>query len=125
MQVKKDKDIIASYLEDYSNLKGGFTEAVLIPQSEFEIIDLLKDASRRKTAVTISGAGTGVTGGRIPFGGIALSLENLNNIISIERSNSGGSAVVQAGVRLEDFLNEAEKKDLFYPPDPTEKSYKR
>ncbi len=122
MQIKKDKDIIASYLEDYSNLKGGFAKAVLIPQTESEIIDLLKEASRKRTAVTISGAGTGVTGGRIPFGGIMLSLENLNKIISIEKSKSGGRALLQPGIPLKDFLNEVEEKDLFYPPDPTEKS---
>ncbi len=122
MLIKKDKDIIASYLEDYSNLKGGFAEAVAIPETESEIINLLKEASRKKTPVTISGAGTGVTGGRIPFGGIVLSLEKLNKIISIEKHGASGMAVVQAGVTLENFLNEVEKKDLFYPPDPTEKS---
>ncbi len=122
MLIKKDKDIIASYLEDYSNLKGGFAEAVAIPETESEIINLLKEASRKKTPVTISGAGTGVTGGRIPFGGIVLSLEKLNKIISIEKHDAGGKAVIQAGVPIEDFLNKVEKKGLFYPPDPTEKS---
>lgn len=122
MLIKTDKDVIASYLEDYSNLKGGFTEAVVIPETESEIINLLKESSQKKTPITISGAGTGVAGGRIPFGGIVLSLEKLNKIISIEKVNQGRKAVVQAGVRLEDFLNEVEKKDLFFPPDPTEKS---
>lgn len=139
MLIKKDKDIIASYLEDYSNLKGGFTKAVAIPETESEIINLLKKAGREKTPVTISGAGTGVVGGRIPFGGIALSLEKLNKIISIEKFDQplraergltpsgktylpAGKATLQAGVGLEDFLDRIEKRDLFYPPDPTEKS---
>ena len=51
MLIKKDKDVIASYLEDYSNLKGGFTEGVAIPETESEIINLLKEAGRKKTPV--------------------------------------------------------------------------
>ncbi len=118
MLIKTDKDIISSYLEDYSNLKGGFAEKVAIPENESEIISLLKEASAKKIPVTISGAGTAVTGGRIAFGGILLSLERLNRVISIGKH----SAVVQAGVCLKDFLSQVDKKGLFYPPDPTEKS---
>ncbi|MFH0732946.1 MAG: FAD-binding oxidoreductase [Candidatus Omnitrophota bacterium] len=116
MLLKKDKDIIASYLEDYSNLKGGFAESVAIPEAEAEIIELLKQCSQSKTPVTISGAGTGVAGGRIPFGGVALSMEKFNKVISI-----GKTATVQAGVLLQDFMDEVERKGFFYPPDPTEK----
>lgn len=125
MLIKKDKDIIVSYLEDYSNLKGGFAEALLIPETEQDVINFLKDASLKKIAVTISGAGTGVCGGRIPFGGVILSLEKLNKIISIQASSptgQAGKATVQAGVILENFLNAVEDNTLFYPPDPTEKS---
>jgi len=110
MLTKTDKDIIISYLEDYSNLKGGFAEAVVIPESESDIIVLLKDASQKHTPVAISGAGTGVTGGRIPFGGIVVSLEKLNKIVSM----GSESAILQAGVRLEDLHKELEKKGLFY-----------
>jgi len=123
MLIKTDPDLIVSFLEDYSNLKGGFCSRVLFPKTEAEVSDILSSASDSKTPVTLSGAGTGVTGGRIPFGGQVVSLEKINKVLSIEKSASGeGIAVVEPGLMLEDFLRIIEEADLFYPPNPTEKS---
>lgn len=122
MLVKKDPELIAPYLQDYSNLKGGFCEAVFFPETEEEVIGFLKSASETKTSVTISAAGTGVAGGRIPFGGFVLSLEKMNKIEEVKRLPSGqGVATLQPGVILQDFLQRIEGEGLFYPPDPTEK----
>ena len=41
---------------------------------------ILREASSTKTPVTIAGAGTGITGGRVPFGGIVVSLEKFRKI---------------------------------------------
>ena len=123
MLIKKDPDLISAYLEDYSNLKGGFCDLVAFPMEEAEIAEFLKDSSAKKSPVTISGAGTGVTGARIPFGGRVLSLEKMNKIIDIRKHESGeGEALVEPGLLLQDFLSETEKYGLFYPPDPTEKT---
>ena len=106
MLIKKDPDIIAAYLEDYSNIQGSFCNAVYLPETEQEIPGLLKSASREGSPITITGAGTGVTGGRLPFGGSVLSVEKLNRIKEIRRLPSGeGVAVVEAGVILKDFLD--------------------
>jgi len=123
MLIKTDPDLIVSFLEDYSNIKGGFCSRVLFPETEAEVSDILSSASSSKTPVTLSGAGTGVTGGRIPFGGQVVSLEKMNKVLSIGRLASGGGiAVVEPGLMLEDFLKIIEEADLFYPPNPTEKS---
>jgi D-lactate dehydrogenase (cytochrome) len=122
MLIKKDPDLISAYLEDYSNLKGGFCQSVIFPESEEEVIAAVKNASNKKTPVTVSAAGTGVTGGRIPFGGSVLSVEKLNNVLDIKRLPSGeGLAVVEPGLILKDFLERIEQEGFFYPPDPTEK----
>ncbi|MFH1644861.1 MAG: FAD-binding oxidoreductase [Candidatus Omnitrophota bacterium] len=122
MIIKKESDIIASYLEDYSNLSGGFCDSVAIPENENDVIELLKSASKSSSPVTITGAGTGVTGGRIPFGGISLSLEKLNKVLGIIKKDDGtGEAKIEAGVLLDDFLDIIEKQGFFYPPNPTEK----
>ncbi|NQT95787.1 MAG: FAD-binding oxidoreductase [Candidatus Omnitrophica bacterium] len=123
MLSKKDLDLTQSYLEDYSNIRGGFCDAVHLPQNDIEASQLLKESSQKKIPITISGAGTGVAGGRVPFGGDILSLEKMNRILEIKKFPSGeGEALLEGGVLLQDFLDAAEAKELFYPPNPTEKS---
>ena len=123
MLIKKDPDLISSFLEDYSNLKGGSCELVAFPDTESEVLDFLKESVSLKTPVTISGAGTGVAGGRIPFSGRVLSLSRFNNISPIKKISSNLAEVtVGAGVVLADLLEYVKSQGFFYPPDPTEKT---
>ncbi|MBU0534098.1 MAG: FAD-binding oxidoreductase [Candidatus Omnitrophica bacterium] len=119
MIIKKEADQIISYLEDTSNLKFGNADAVYIPKNEAEVLQTIKEARRNNTPLTASGAGTGTVGGRIPAGGAIISLEKMNNIISIDKKNS--KAVLGSGVILDYFLKELDSKKLFYPPFPTER----
>jgi len=123
MLIKKDPDIINTFLEDYSNIRGGFCDEVIFPETEEELRLALLDCSKAKIPVTISGAGTGVAGGRIPFGGKVISLAKLNRIKHIRSfASKEGEALVGAGVVLDDLLSLARSKGLFYPPGPTEKT---
>ena len=123
MIIKSDPDLIFPYLEDYSNLKGGFCDSVIFPETEQEIAEVLRTASLKKTPLTLSAAGTGVTGGRIPFGGSVLSLEKMSRILDIKKLPSGeGEATVEAGVILDEFLKRVETEGFFYPPNPTERA---
>ncbi|MCB4790530.1 MAG: FAD-binding oxidoreductase [Elusimicrobia bacterium] len=118
MLIKTDKDTIQSYFEDQSGLTGGYAESVYIPENEKEISDFIAEAGKKNTPVTVSGAGTGVTGGRVPFGGVVLSLERLNRIFEIRDS----SAVVGAGVTVKELKEAAKERNLMYCPDPTEQN---
>jgi len=118
--IKSDKDIIHSYLEDSSNITGGFAEAVVIPENIEELSEFIKKAASQKKPVTVSGGGTGTTGSRVPFGGYAVSLERINRILSLSGGGMEGS--VESGVRVEDLKAECEKKKLFYTSHPTEKT---
>ncbi|MFH1593135.1 MAG: FAD-binding oxidoreductase [Candidatus Omnitrophota bacterium] len=120
MIVKTDPSFIKSYLEDSSNLPNGHADKVVLPESIEEVCSCLREANAKKTPVTISGAGTGQAGGRVPLGGILLSMERLDVIRAIKRSVSGGYAVVEAGVSIRDLKRECEKENLFYTYDPTE-----
>ncbi len=122
MIIKKDPSTIQSYLEDSSNLKGGYAEKIVIPETIEEISSILKEANSKKTQVTISGGGTGQAGGRVPFGGILLSLERLNSIKEIKKLKSGGSACLEAGVLIEDLKTACEKEGFCYSYDPTEQT---
>jgi len=122
MLIKNDPDLIQSYLEDYSNIAGGYCDSVYLPKADEEVSAILQTASRDKLPITVSGAGTGVTGARIPFGGSVLSLEKMNKILEIRGLADGGEAVLESGVMLEDLLSRVESEGFFYPPNPTEKS---
>ncbi|ABB23453.1 FAD-binding oxidoreductase [Pelodictyon luteolum] len=119
---KQDPASIQSYLEDTSNLKTGHTEGVYIPETPEEISALLREAAALGRRYTISGNGTGTTGGRIPLGGHVISMEKLN-AIGEPRQTEPGKAImrVQAGAMLADVQKKAEAAGWFYPPDPTEK----
>ena len=102
------------YLIDASGFTGS-ADAILVPASEAEVAAAIAEAARTETPVTISGAGTGVTGGRVPQGGAVLSLERLNSI-DVQK----GYAICGAGVLLQDLQTAATGSRQFYAPDPTE-----
>ena len=122
MLIKSDPDEIQSYLSDASHMRDGRAERVMFPETAAEVADVLREASVSKTPVTVSGAGTGTVGGRIPFAGIVLATDKLNEIKSVAHKHPGGRAVAEAGVRLADLQRFVESENLFYPPDPTERS---
>ena len=122
MLTKSNPDDIQSFLSDASHMLEGRAERVVFPKNAEEVADILREASANHTPVTISGAGTGTVGGRIPFAGIVLATDKLTQIKSLAHSDTGGSAVVEAGVRLSDFQRFVETEGLIYPPDPTERS---
>ncbi|HEU5131246.1 MAG TPA: FAD-binding oxidoreductase, partial [Pyrinomonadaceae bacterium] len=110
---------LQDYLTDASFIRDGYAERVVIPESVEEVAQTLAEANRNRVPVTVSGAGTGTVGGRVPFGGIVLATDRLNRIKVIDRTNH--TAVAEAGVILSDFQRVVESEALLYPPDPTER----
>jgi D-lactate dehydrogenase (cytochrome) len=117
MQIKSSPDEIQSFLSDASFMRDGHADRVVLPESIEEVAEVLAAANRDHTPVTVSGAGTGTVGGRVPFGGIVLATDRLNRIKRIEKDR----AVAEAGVILADFQRAVDQKGLLYPPDPTER----
>ena len=123
MLVKSEQDEIQSFLGDASNTAGGRAERVVFPESPGEVARALAEAAGEGTPVTVAGAGTGVVGGRVPYGGVVLSTARLNRVGEFVREPPGGGwAAAGAGVVLSDFQREAKARGLLYPPDPTEGS---
>jgi FAD/FMN-containing dehydrogenase len=104
----------AAYLTDASGFTG-WAERVLVPEAEAEVVELLAEAVRTLTPVTIAGAGSGLTGARVPQGGWVLSLERFRKL-EIER----GFARVGPAVSLKELRDAAARTGQFYAPDPTE-----
>jgi FAD/FMN-containing dehydrogenase len=107
---------VEAYLIDASGFQGQ-ADRVVVPSSEAELAGVLRDANRERVPVTISGAGTGLTGGRVPQGGWVISLEKFQRI-----EISSGRAIAGAGVSLEALQSEASRTGQFYAPDPTERT---
>jgi D-lactate dehydrogenase (cytochrome) len=121
MHKKSKPEEIESFLTDASFIREGHADRVVLPESIEEISEILADANRNRIPVTVSGAGTGTVGGRVPFGGIVLATDKLNRIHSIVHEGDGGLAVVEPGVVLADLQRAVDQESLLYPPDPTER----
>ncbi len=104
------------YLEDASGFRGS-AERLIVPADEPELAQALRDANATQTPVTIAGAGTGLTGARVPQGGWVISLEKFTRL-----DVHTGYAIAGAGVLLSEVHAAAQRSGQFYPPDPTETS---
>src|SRR6266571_6164470 len=101
MLTKSQPDEIQSFLSDASYVQGGFAARVVFPESAEELAEILASATRERTPVTVSGAGTGTVAGRVPFGGIVLAPDKLNRIRRMVGDGVAGHAVAEAGVILD------------------------
>ena len=121
MKITSNHHEIESYLSDASFIRDGHADRIVFPETIEDVSEILAAANRDRVSVTISGAGTGTVGGRVPFGGIVLATDKLNRINRIVREEYGGFGVAEAGVILSDFQRAVDQQSLMYPPDPTER----
>src|SRR5919202_3044925 len=98
MLIKSQPGELRSYTTDASNLAGGHAARVVFPETTEEVAEVLREATATRTPVTVAGAGTGVVGGRVPFGGIVVATDRLNRIREIVREEKGGRARAESGV---------------------------
>lgn len=107
---------IHQFLEDSSGYRGT-ADRVLQPESVGELAAIIGEANETRTPVTIAGAGTGLTGARVPHGGVVISLARFQTL-----EVSKGSARCGAGLALSELQSEAAKTRQFFGPNPTENS---
>ncbi len=95
-------------------------DIVLRPRTTDEISRILSYCNKHLIPVTPRGAGTGLAGAALPhLGGVVLSMERMNSIISIDEANL--QVTTEPGVITEILQNAVMEKGLFYPPDPSSK----
>lgn len=105
-----------SYLTDASGYKG-WADDVSIPSAETEIVDALRRARAGRMPVTIAGAGSGLTGARVPKGGLVISLERFRRL-----EIHPGRGRVGAAIPLSELGQAAAPFGQFFAPDPTERT---
>ncbi|HYK17566.1 MAG TPA: FAD-binding oxidoreductase [Bryobacteraceae bacterium] len=101
-------------LQDASGYTG-YTDQDFTPATESELLEILRNATRDRIPITISGGLTGLTGGAIPQGGWSVSMERFQRL-----EISPGRAIAGAGVSLDALQAAASPTGQFYAPDPTE-----
>ena len=106
--------IAAQYLTDASGFTG-LAERLIVPATEAEVVETLREAVKSATPVTIAGAGSGLTGSRVPQGGWVISMERFRKL-EIEP----GFARVGPAVSLLELRDASARTGQFYAPDPTE-----
>jgi len=112
-----DEETLKLFSKDETEDFSFTPEAVVKPSNTKQISEILKLANKKVIPVTPRGGGTGLSGGALPIhGGIVLSTEKFNKILEIDEKNF--QAIVEPGVITQVFQEEAEKRGLFYPPDP-------
>lgn len=111
--------------EDYSHDELGavkrMPDLVVQALSAEEVSGVMRYAYENNIAVTPRGSGTGLVGAAVPiFGGIVIDLSKMNKIIELDEENL--TVTLEPGVLLMEISKYVEEFDLFYPPDPGEKT---
>ena len=92
--------------------------AVALPETEAQVVALLKRCHEARVPVVARGAGTGLSGGALPHpDGVLLSLAKFNRILAVDPL--ARTAVVQPGVRNLAISEAVARHGLYYAPDPS------
>jgi glycolate oxidase len=115
-----DKEVRSDYGHDETEDITIVPDVVLKPETTAEVSEIMRYCNAHSIVVTPSGARTGLSGGAIPvFGGVALSMERFNKILSIDERNH--QVITEPGVITQVLQDAVREKGLFYPPDPASK----
>ncbi len=111
--------------EDFSHDELGgiskFPEVVVEVLNTEEVSKIVAYAYEKNIPVVPRGAGTGLVGASVPvYGGIMINMCRMNKILELDEDNL--ALTVEPGVLLMDIGEFVKEYDLFYPPDPGEKS---
>ena len=86
-----------------------------------EVSNIMKYAYENTIPVVARGSGTGLVGASVPiYGGIMISMARMNKILELDEENL--TLTLEPGVLLMEISKYVEEFDLFYPPDPGEKT---
>ena len=92
--------------------------AVVLPETQEEVIDTVRLCHHHEVPFVARGSGTSLSGGSLPIaGGIVISLNRLNKIIRLDPELR--IAIVECGVVNIDVSLAAAPFGLYYAPDPS------
>lgn len=96
-------------------------EVLIYVRSTEEVSKVMKYAYENEIPVVARGSGTDLVGAAVALeGGIMICTKQMNHILEVDETNL--TVTVEPGVLLMELQAYVEERDLFYPPDPGEKS---
>lgn len=105
-----------AYRYDATGIKGR-CRGVAFPRDLDELLLIVEKGLEREIPLFARGAGTGFSGGSVPFGnGIVISTEKMNRILHFDPENE--EVEVESGVVNQDLQDYLDPMGYFYPPDP-------
>lgn len=111
-----DPTMLESHSGDWSEAPRQAPSLLVLPRDPQQVADVLAICSAHGQAVVVQGGLSGLAGGATPIGGeLALSLARLNRIVDVDVL--GGTALVEAGVVLEELQRHVEQQDWCFPLD--------
>ncbi|OLS19941.1 MAG: putative FAD-linked oxidoreductase [Candidatus Heimdallarchaeota archaeon LC_3] len=131
-----------SYLTDESALVHGHADKIFFPFTEEELQKIVVKANQENISITISGGGTGLTGGRAPLGGWIIATDEMTQIVSYSKSkkifkdkelnksleyhiekisDELAYLTIPVSITIKSIQNLVKELGWFYPPDPTER----
>jgi glycolate oxidase len=95
--------------------------AVVVPETQDEVIKVVRFCHAEKLPFVARGSGTSLSGGSVPYaGGIVITLNRLNRILRLDPAQR--VAVVEPGVVNLAVTAAAQPYGLHYAPDPSSQS---
>ncbi|MDD2414359.1 MAG: FAD-binding oxidoreductase [Eubacteriaceae bacterium] len=115
------KEIREDYSHDEMGTIAHYPDILIQVVSTEEVSKVMKYAYDHHLPTVVRGSGTGLVGACVPvFGGIMIETTLMNHILELDTDNL--TVTVEPGVLLMELSQYVEDNDLFYPPDPGEKS---
>ncbi len=114
---KSDDASRALFGHDESDMGDFLPELIVFPHSTEQVQAVINACRVNRVPLTPVAGRSGKSGGSLPIaGGVSLSLERMNRILSLQPADL--TVTLQPGVVLEDLQRAVDEVNLFYPPDP-------
>ena len=95
--------------------------AVILAETQSEVIEIVRACYRQQVPFVARGSGTSLSGGSLPVkDGVVIALNRLNRILHLDPEQR--MAVVEPGVINQHISKAAAPYGLFYAPDPSSQS---
>jgi glycolate oxidase len=120
-RIMNDAAPLAAYESDGLTAFAAQPLAVVAPQSQDEVVAVVRFCHTEKLPFVARGSGTSLSGGSLPVaGGIVITLNRLNKILRVDPTQR--IAVVEPGVINLAVTAAAQPYGLHYAPDPSSQS---
>ena len=117
-QLLTSKAELISYESDGLTVFKALPRAVVLPEHQSEVIDIVRLCHRYSVPFVPRGSGTSLSGGSLPnTDGIVIGLNRINRILELDAEQR--IAVVESGVINKNVSDAAYPYGLYYAPDPS------